>query len=53
MKEDPKALLARRERLESERNELLNSFGAGIWRDGLIVARIKQIDREMGDANQR
>ena len=37
----------RLERLEEERNTLMNSFGHGPFRDGLCRDRIAQIDAEI------
>jgi hypothetical protein len=35
------------ERLENERHELMNSFGEGQFRDGLVRDRITEIDRRL------
>lgn len=40
----PAAETRLREALEAERNELMNSYGDGSWKDGQITARIAEID---------
>ena len=40
-------MMDRRERLETERWQLENSYGNGPWHDGLIRQRIERIDREL------
>lgn len=45
-------LIRRLERLEDERNVLMNSFGHGPFRDGICRDRIAQIDAEIARARQ-
>ena len=37
----------RRDQLETERWRLMNSYGWGAYRDGLITLRIAKIDEEL------